>query len=124
MNFDLALLHRHQPESLSVSGRKELVDFIITFLSSTWYIKNPYLKAKLVTVRVTHKIIHLKRGALTPFEGTDYVLRHDSIRSRTERRTGGVIEYPSARAETSDALFDVVLCRQVIESLLGLMRCD
>lgn len=37
---------------MDLSGKKELVEFILTFMSSTWYIKNPYLKAKLVQVRL------------------------------------------------------------------------
>lgn len=35
---------------MDLAGKKELVEFILTFMSSTWYIKNPYLKAKLVQV--------------------------------------------------------------------------
>jgi len=31
-------------------GSNELVDFSMTFLTSTWYITNPYLKSKLITV--------------------------------------------------------------------------
>jgi len=38
----------HQPQSLELSGKAELVDFALTFLSSTWYITNPHLKSKLV----------------------------------------------------------------------------
>lgn len=41
---------RHQPHTLQLSGKTELVDFALTFLSSTWYITNPYLKSKLVQV--------------------------------------------------------------------------
>ncbi|KAG1809022.1 ubiquitin elongating factor core-domain-containing protein [Suillus variegatus] len=38
---------RHSPESLDLSGKDELVIFALTFLTSTWYIKNPFLKAKI-----------------------------------------------------------------------------
>ncbi|KAF8517435.1 ubiquitin elongating factor core-domain-containing protein [Hysterangium stoloniferum] len=38
----------HQPQSLELSGKAELVDFAVAFLSSTWYITNPHLKSKLV----------------------------------------------------------------------------
>ena len=41
---------RHSPNSLELSGKNELVIFTLTFLTSTWYIKNPFLKAKLVEV--------------------------------------------------------------------------
>ncbi|KAG8884379.1 hypothetical protein FRB97_004388 [Tulasnella sp. 331] len=43
-------LVRHTPGSMDLAGKKELVEFILTFMSSTWYIKNPYLKAKLVQI--------------------------------------------------------------------------
>lgn len=36
-----------------VQGSNELVDFSMAFLTSTWYITNPYLKSKLITVRRT-----------------------------------------------------------------------
>ncbi|KAG2045883.1 hypothetical protein BDR06DRAFT_965538, partial [Suillus hirtellus] len=38
---------RHSPESLDLSGKDKLVIFAPTFLTSTWYIKNPFLKAKI-----------------------------------------------------------------------------
>ncbi|EPQ54429.1 hypothetical protein GLOTRDRAFT_139020 [Gloeophyllum trabeum ATCC 11539] len=38
---------RHTPQSLDISGKNELVIFCLTFLTSTWYIKNPFLKAKI-----------------------------------------------------------------------------
>jgi ubiquitin conjugation factor E4 B len=38
---------RHSPESFDLSGKNELVLFALTFLTSTWYIKNPFLKAKI-----------------------------------------------------------------------------
>jgi len=35
---------------MMTQGSNELVDFSMTFLTSTWYITNPYLKSKLITV--------------------------------------------------------------------------
>ncbi|KAH7922937.1 hypothetical protein BV22DRAFT_1036932 [Leucogyrophana mollusca] len=43
----LLFVVRHSPESLDLSGKSELVIFALTFLTSTWYIKNPFLKAKI-----------------------------------------------------------------------------
>ncbi|KIO29369.1 hypothetical protein M407DRAFT_70531 [Tulasnella calospora MUT 4182] len=43
-------LVRYSPGSLDLSGKKEIFEFIITFLTSTWYIKNPHLKARLVQI--------------------------------------------------------------------------
>lgn len=37
----------HSPDSLDLSGKDELLVFALTFLTSTWYIKNPFLKAKI-----------------------------------------------------------------------------
>ena len=42
---------RQSPDSLELSGKNELLVWALTFLTSTWYIKNPFLKAKLVEVR-------------------------------------------------------------------------
>jgi ubiquitin conjugation factor E4 B len=38
------------PTLLELSAQKELIDFTMTFLTSTWYIANPYLKPKIVGV--------------------------------------------------------------------------
>ncbi|KAF8558253.1 hypothetical protein OG21DRAFT_1455716 [Imleria badia] len=38
---------RHSPDSLDLSGKDELLVFALTFLTSTWYIKNPFLKSKI-----------------------------------------------------------------------------
>ncbi|KAF7365174.1 U-box domain-containing protein [Mycena venus] len=35
------------PDSFELSSRTELLIFVLTFLSSTWYIKNPFLKLKI-----------------------------------------------------------------------------
>ncbi|EIW81074.1 hypothetical protein CONPUDRAFT_55967 [Coniophora puteana RWD-64-598 SS2] len=43
----LLFVVRHSPESLDLSGKTELIIFALTFLTSTWYIKNPFLKAKI-----------------------------------------------------------------------------
>ncbi|OCH84192.1 ubiquitin conjugation factor E4 [Obba rivulosa] len=51
---DIANYHlyavRSSPQSLELSGKAELLTWALTFLMSTWYIKNPFLKAKLVEV--------------------------------------------------------------------------
>ncbi|TFY76233.1 hypothetical protein EWM64_g7779 [Hericium alpestre] len=39
---------RTAPNTLELSGREELLIFALTFLTSTWYIKNPFLKLKIV----------------------------------------------------------------------------
>ncbi|KAI0770227.1 ubiquitin elongating factor core-domain-containing protein [Fomes fomentarius] len=41
---------RQSPKSLELSGRNEMLVWCLTFLTSTWYIKNPFLKAKIVEV--------------------------------------------------------------------------
>jgi len=38
---------RYAPDRLELSGKNELVIFALTFLTSTWYIKNPFLKAHI-----------------------------------------------------------------------------
>ncbi|KAH9947558.1 ubiquitin elongating factor core-domain-containing protein [Amylocystis lapponica] len=39
---------RQSPDSLELSGKNEILIWALTFLTSTWYIKNPFLKAKIV----------------------------------------------------------------------------
>ncbi|EIM85743.1 uncharacterized protein STEHIDRAFT_59114 [Stereum hirsutum FP-91666 SS1] len=46
----LVFVVRHHPQSLELQGRDELLNFTLSFLTSTWYIKNPFLKAKLVEI--------------------------------------------------------------------------
>ncbi|CDO71427.1 hypothetical protein BN946_scf184909.g21 [Trametes cinnabarina] len=41
---------RQSPNSLELSGKNEMLIWCLTFLTSTWYIKNPFLKAKIVDV--------------------------------------------------------------------------
>ncbi|KAI8994147.1 ubiquitin conjugation factor E4 [Trametes punicea] len=41
---------RQSPNSLDLSGKNEMLIWCLTFLTSTWYIKNPFLKAKIVDV--------------------------------------------------------------------------
>lgn len=36
------------PQSLEVSGKEEMLKWSLTFLTSTWYIKNPFLKNKMI----------------------------------------------------------------------------
>lgn len=35
------------PDKFELSGKIELLTFVLTFLTSTWYIKNPFLKSKI-----------------------------------------------------------------------------
>ncbi|KAF8645185.1 hypothetical protein AX16_008012 [Volvariella volvacea WC 439] len=35
------------PDKFELSGKEELLTFVLTFLTSTWYIKNPFLKSKI-----------------------------------------------------------------------------
>ncbi|GJE98441.1 Ubiquitin conjugation factor E4 [Phanerochaete sordida] len=39
---------RAAPDSLELTGKVELMMWALTFLTSTWYIKNPFLKSKMV----------------------------------------------------------------------------
>ncbi|EJU03146.1 hypothetical protein DACRYDRAFT_21436 [Dacryopinax primogenitus] len=48
-DFFAAIL-RIVPHLLEFAGRREILVLALTFLSSPWYIRNPYLKSKLVAV--------------------------------------------------------------------------
>ena len=39
------------PQSMELSGKTEMLIWALTFLTSTWYIKNPFLKSKIVEVK-------------------------------------------------------------------------
>ena len=41
---------RHGPASLELTGKEEVLIFTITFMLSTWWIKNPFLKNKIIDV--------------------------------------------------------------------------
>lgn len=41
---------RHGPTSLELTGKEEVLVFTLTFMLSTWWIKNPYLKNKIIDV--------------------------------------------------------------------------
>ncbi|KDR82849.1 hypothetical protein GALMADRAFT_238456 [Galerina marginata CBS 339.88] len=38
---------QHSPDKFEMAGKVELMTFVLTFLTSTWYIKNPFLKSKI-----------------------------------------------------------------------------
>ncbi|KAF7298968.1 U-box domain-containing protein [Mycena indigotica] len=38
---------QYSPDKFELSGKIELMTFVLTFLNSTWYIKNPFLKSKI-----------------------------------------------------------------------------
>ncbi|EAU86067.1 ubiquitin conjugation factor E4 [Coprinopsis cinerea okayama7 len=38
---------QNTPDKFEIAGKNELLIFILTFLTSTWYIKNPFLKSKI-----------------------------------------------------------------------------
>ncbi|KAG8832211.1 hypothetical protein FRC17_001747 [Serendipita sp. 399] len=44
------LMMKYKPTVFLSSGQKEIVDFAMAFLTSTWYITNPYLKSKIVAI--------------------------------------------------------------------------
>ncbi|KAI0004607.1 ubiquitin elongating factor core-domain-containing protein [Russula compacta] len=41
---------RHGPSSLELTGKEEVLAFTLTFMLSTWWIKNPFLKNKIIDV--------------------------------------------------------------------------
>lgn len=43
----LTHLSRNSPKSFDLTGKNELITWALTFLRSSWYINNPFLKAKI-----------------------------------------------------------------------------
>lgn len=96
----------HSPDSLGLSGKDELLVFALTFLTSTWYIKNPFLKAKINEVRTCeHETVRLS-DANVPVGG---VLWCPAIRTRTKWNFGRNPEQPSFGTEASDTSIDTLL---------------
>ncbi|CAO1625779.1 unnamed protein product [Sympodiomycopsis kandeliae] len=46
----LLFIARYKPDALPEATKKDFVTFTVTFLSSGWFIKNPFLKAKLAEI--------------------------------------------------------------------------
>lgn len=61
-----ANLRRHMPDIMMSAVGEELNVLCITFLTNSEYIKNPYLKAKLVSVLFhgSYQIYHRQKGIL------------------------------------------------------------
>lgn len=62
------------PDMMGGSNTEDFLMFLIVFLGSTDYIKNPFLRAKLVEVRIpAHQycdVTHTERGHASLCEGT------------------------------------------------------
>ncbi|KAG5648373.1 hypothetical protein DXG03_004945 [Asterophora parasitica] len=43
----LLFVVQSSPDKFELAGKTELMTFVLTFLNSTWYIKNPFLKSKI-----------------------------------------------------------------------------
>ena len=70
---------RFVPQILISAVGEEIITLCITFLRSSDYIKNPYLKSSLVTLLFsgTWPIYHLKRGVLgDALAGSDFANEH------------------------------------------------
>ncbi|GBC03242.1 hypothetical protein RclHR1_05020019 [Rhizophagus clarus] len=59
-----SFISRYNPRVMLSCSRDELVIFIITFLKSSSYIKNPYLKAKLVEILFYYTIRNENEGGI------------------------------------------------------------
>jgi ubiquitin conjugation factor E4 B len=49
------------PDKFDLSGKTELLIFVLTFLNSTWYIKNPFLKSKINDASYAHPCVCCRR---------------------------------------------------------------
>lgn len=102
----LIIYNRTSPDKFELAGKVELLTFILTFLSSTWYIKNPFLKSKINDVSSPTNVF----GSLVKhFAGL--IHEYLGLRSRKKRRTGQHVEYPSFSLETSNVVADALLHR-------------
>ncbi len=58
------LRYGYETQVMHQCPHDQLVAFIITFLKNTKYVKNPYLKAKLVEVNNIYKYVPHSKHAL------------------------------------------------------------
>lgn len=78
-NYISLFTTRFVPQILISAVGEEIITLCITFLRSSEYIKNPYLKSSLVTLLFsgTWPIYHLKRGVLgDALAGSDFANEH------------------------------------------------
>ena len=97
---------RNNPLSFELSGRTELAIWAITFLRSTQYIKNPFLKAKINEVRSPTGI---KSTSLTVRCNVGVVLRYSQLRTRAQRRIRWSSQHTPVRTQAPYAGNDVFL---------------
>lgn len=88
-----------------MTGKLELMSFILTFLNCTWYIKNPFLKAKINDV--SPKKFSFEAGVSILLQGIVY--EHLGLWIRETRRFGKSSEYSSRSTKTSNASVDAFL---------------
>ena len=55
---------RTTPHKFELAGKLELMTFVLTFLTSTWYIKNPFLKSKINDVRTPNSFVSISSDKL------------------------------------------------------------
>ena len=112
---DVVVFNSNSPDSLELSGKTELFMWALTFLTSTWYIKNPFLKAKINEVGFgPHEPIFYMLSLCL-----GYLLWNSQLWSRAEWRFRQYFEYSPICLETPHACADVVLYRYVYNHILN-----
>jgi hypothetical protein len=98
------------------------VIFALTFLTSTWYIKNPFLKAKINEVRFSVSLDAAKICRRWEYE-IGGILRRIAVRKRQARDFGTYAEHAPRCAQEFDTSVDSFLYWYVLSSKLG-ERCS
>lgn len=88
--------------------------FVLTFLTSTWYIKNPFLKSKINDVRIQLAAIH---HSASSYSSNPLGALHEylGIRARAQWHFGQYVELASNGFEASHACIDAFLYWFVFE---------
>lgn len=92
--------------------------FALTFLTSTWYIKNPFLKAKINEVRFPISLDAVMVRRRWEYE-TGGILRCVAIRKRQTRDFGTHAEHARRCAQELDTGVDSFLYWYVLSSKAG-----
>ncbi len=100
---------RTSPMSFDLTGKTELITWTLTFLRSTWYIKNPFLKAKINEVK--RGSIFLSVQEVQFCLPLDYLLRLSPVWPWKNWRIGTGFKFSYFRFEAPHACAHVVLHR-------------
>ena len=99
---------RTSPDKFELSGKTEVLVFALTFLTSTWYIMNPFLKSKINDVCMNVASL-LSISSLSHWDDLGLVLRHLAIPLWKSGCSWAFTEFPPDGTEALDICVNALL---------------